>query len=1236
MSIGSRRGLATIVAGMFIAVLVPTGSAHADGAVAHAGPSRDGRPPAGDPTGARIPAAAGLHVSDTAYPLSPPASAQRAAKAQHVPSAVATPDAYTYDYPSITDCQNNLESYLPGGWFKNHYSYCRVGAYRDTIKQVDDAGHVTIVATATRRATVLGKGSFDGRTVTFTVYVDQVQVTFGTLPPGTEVSISVDCRTDWTGACGVAAPPAVQPYMSWNNSSHDFTFTSPDGIGLRRNVYDANTEFAAVSALSCATCIVEPPDRSDMTEVRFDGPVTNGEMEAGHPRGATFTKAVPVMAFDYTNPVYGEAAQHYYTALNFPFNTYPHDPGKVLPQRLSRFSGPEDRAYINSLCAAIWGAGYSQGGTRDCDEYPFSSTYQSATHAGIPVSVCDVHSGPNRSAGARLGRFYLEQRIFDEDKFDVTVVNVPTGAPATPPCSPPTTPLPGPPPAIYPPGAYGPGAATGFATTGTWHDGGGTGEEGRAIWTAGNGAQSNATATWTAASLPVWQYSVRAWIPATADASAAHAHYQMQGRNTVDTTVDQNASHNTWVTLATLCPSGDGMLTVHLDNGGGDPANAHLTADAIQLAQAPQSCAATPTVGHAKFAGNDYPFETLGQFEHQQLTDPWNEFDGQCDSFAAWKVYENLGGTAQLPAERVPDQAFHPSDAGRSPVWGTAGPDRRPNWGDARDWGRVAPHYGYAVDLAPRPGAIAWWSDQGTGMPVGHVGYVTDVYPDGSITIENYNLRVNGEYSTIHMGLGGATDSSFGRGDWQVPWPTGFIHIGDTDANITQPPQPPPAAPFHYPHNVYGPGDGGGFSLAGSPYPGSDHGWYTRIGHGEIGAERWTNTHGPTADSTATWNPPGLSPGACYRLDAFVPDNYSNTVAIYHITDQTGTRTAVVDENAYTNDWAELGVFQATGAGIQTTLTDIGPVGHFAGADGLRVVRQNDCSAQGVAQPVILPGDSAFATTGTWQARPGHGLTGNEQYTGTATAQTATAIWNPTLIPGACYHIAAYVPDNYSNTAGALYTIFDAAYTQSVETVDEDAYTNQFAALGTYRADSSGRLEVMLSNTGPAGHFVAADALQYSLDPGCTTLNRPYPTFQGPADRIYGPGSGAPFYSTTHEWFNRFDHGLNGHEQWTHTNGTTAVSTATWQPWLKPNSCYKISAFIPDNYANNPTTHYDLASAVAGFGVVVNQQGYTNEWADLGTLPTGADGVISVSVNDLGPVGYYVAADAMRFTQTPC
>lgn len=66
----------------------------------------------------------------------------------------------------------------------------------------------------------------------------------------------------------------------------------------------------------------------------------------------------------------------------------------------------------------------------------------------------------------------------------------------------------------------------------------------------------------------------------------------------------------------------------------------------------------------------------------------------------------------------------------------------------------------------------------GIGMTVGHVGVVKAVHGDGSIAIEQYNLRENGMYSILHMARNSsAVDRSNGRGPWAVPWPDHFIHI---------------------------------------------------------------------------------------------------------------------------------------------------------------------------------------------------------------------------------------------------------------------------------------------------------------------------------------------------------------------------------------------------------------------------------------------------------------------------
>ncbi|MGW2447771.1 NucA/NucB deoxyribonuclease domain-containing protein [Streptomyces sp. NPDC001675] len=45
----------------------------------------------------------------------------------------------------------------------------------------------------------------------------------------------------------------------------------------------------------------------------------------------------------------------------------------------------DNRSPAVKQCRRYWGAGYSHGGTRDCDEYPFASTYEGAAeHDCIP------------------------------------------------------------------------------------------------------------------------------------------------------------------------------------------------------------------------------------------------------------------------------------------------------------------------------------------------------------------------------------------------------------------------------------------------------------------------------------------------------------------------------------------------------------------------------------------------------------------------------------------------------------------------------------------------------------------------------------------------------------------------------------------------------------------------------------------------------------------------------------
>jgi surface antigen len=662
-------------------------------------------------------------------------------------------------------------------------------------------------------------------------------------------------------------------------------------------------------------------------------------------------------------------------------------------------------------------------------------------------------------------------------------------------------------------------------------------------------------------------------------------------------------------------------------------------------------------VGHAAHAGNDYPYAGMGLYDHSEGIDGWTEFYGQCDSFGAWKAYENLGGTQRPSAASLPAVGWVPSDAKISPIVSYAGlSSKAGTWGDAHDWIRsdqglhAAPYFGVPFDGIPQPGSLAVWAtsseDPAHGIGVfGHIAYVSDVIDANTIQIESYNLLGTGEWSTDTVTRsGGGTDNGFGR-TISFPWPEAFVHLGDGPAG---PVQPLSGSGNTYPAGTYGPTSnsaGPSFSLTGSAYPGTVDGWSVSRGHGVIGWQLWTNTHTGNADSTATWDPALPTPGGCYQVAAFVPDTWSNSsYALYAVTDQQfGTSVVPVDENAFTNQYATLGVFKADSSGhLKVTLTDQGPpnLAHQVAADGLRYIPVA-CTGLHRTALVMDSGTPGFTTTDVWYSQANHGLRGNEQWTHTnGTAALSTATYTPVL-PVGCYLVEAFVPDNYANSPAALYTIHDAAFsTATLADVDQADTTNAFVSLGVFETRSDGTMTVTVTDQNPVGMYVAADAVKFT-PASCNAVARDSyvidPAAGSPDFTLAGPTFGD---GDNHGWYTRSGHGLRGNELWTNAGGTTAQSTATYSPSGLPRAggCVDVRAFVPDNYANNPQAGYSIAvhGPTVGGGVAgsFRQDNVTNAWVDLGAYNIPGNGYITVTINDTGPTTggpYYTAADAIDF-----
>lgn len=107
---------------------------------------------------------------------------------------------------------------------------------------------------------------------------------------------------------------------------------------------------------------------------------------------------------------------------------------------------------------------------------------------------------------------------------------------------------------------------------------------------------------------------------------------------------------------------------------------------------------------------DDYPAPWRAPTPMDSTLDSWNEFNRECTSFVAWRLYSRNG------------------------FW-------MPFNDNAYAWGHDAQVRGYAVDSNPRSGSVAW-----SGSGAGHVAWVQRV--NGSnVTIEEYNFYGNGTYS---------------------------------------------------------------------------------------------------------------------------------------------------------------------------------------------------------------------------------------------------------------------------------------------------------------------------------------------------------------------------------------------------------------------------------------------------------------------------------------------------------
>jgi hypothetical protein len=356
--------------------------------------------------------------------------------ADHGTAAAAMVDdmaTVTDDGISPEECRENIElSGRPQGWVKNHFAWCAI--------ELIGANHRACWGPFCRplgnflaRVTTIGY-TFNGlRQADFRGILDQMFVS-GTAR-GSRFTYEVECAGDPDDSCRPGTDWVTKPSALWEvDSEAELYFHSPaeapdpeHGEQRATGVFEADYRWEFPGQLTTES------DGWD-TSVRFDS-----AWYLAQKQGAIFDRSIPWIGISKTNEDEDESADHIEHALNNPNDTVPdidedkHIPGGSRDDTIHRLYYDDARRDANRedfakpACRAEW-PNYSAEG-KDCDEFPFASTYEGAArhrYQDIPYgmfSVRAIDATDNQTVGRRLGVWYSFDRILDNDRFYVRILD---------------------------------------------------------------------------------------------------------------------------------------------------------------------------------------------------------------------------------------------------------------------------------------------------------------------------------------------------------------------------------------------------------------------------------------------------------------------------------------------------------------------------------------------------------------------------------------------------------------------------------------------------------------------------------------------------------------------------------------------------------------------------------------------------------------------------------------------
>jgi hypothetical protein len=316
----------------------------------------------------------------------------------------------------------------------DHFTWCKLG-----YLQADDVqctnGNCKVVGWVRFRLTIQGMGhqgpsSSDDRKTRVWHLLDQPQISNPPPRMDRRLEISSTCDSSTSGTtCGITDNGNIWTLAQWAQAgSTYFEFVVPAGTV-------AGTEKIAYADFMIKADVVGNPLGNEAWTPGPESGVRCDSSPKVNYHGCVYPDVIEQFWLKATPDVAQEAA-HVWRAQHQPNTTLPlpmanksipgaSSSGKPLERLTNDTTKKANNDKSRRFCQRYWGRGYSQGNTKQCDEYPFQSTWQGSSIGGDGTShfsVDVIDTDHNRVGGEHLNRFYNEQRIIEQDKFYVDVL----------------------------------------------------------------------------------------------------------------------------------------------------------------------------------------------------------------------------------------------------------------------------------------------------------------------------------------------------------------------------------------------------------------------------------------------------------------------------------------------------------------------------------------------------------------------------------------------------------------------------------------------------------------------------------------------------------------------------------------------------------------------------------------------------------------------------------------------